>query len=236
MIELINLCGGYRKKTVFGPINLAIQPRDVVAILGGNGSGKTTLIKTLLGLRAPLGGQVRWDGVDLTQIPLTERARRVAFVPQNHKVTFGLRVLDIVAMGGHAGLIRAHSAEAEHRAYAALAELKQTHLASKRITELSGGQQQLVLIARALAQHTPVLVLDEPVNHLDWGHQKRLLGLLADLACQQRTIIFSTHHPDQARQLAKRCILMREGKIITDADCATCLTASELNDLYDIDF
>lgn len=236
MIELINLSGGYRGKKVFGPINLAIQPGETVAILGGNGSGKTTLIKTLLGLRAPLGGQVCWDGRDLTQIPLAERARWVAFVPQNHKVTFGLRVLDIVAMGGQAGLIRAHTAEAEHRAHTALAELKQTHLASKRITELSGGQQQLVLIARALAQHTPVLVLDEPVNHLDWGHQKRLLGLLANLADQQRTIIFSTHHPDQARQLAQRCLLMRAGNIITDANCAACLTAPQLHDLYDIDF
>jgi len=236
MIALEGLSGGYRGKTVFGPLNLTIKPGEAVALLGGNGSGKTTLLKTILGLRPPHSGRVCWDGEDLAQIPLAERARRVAFVPQNHKVSFGLRVLDIVAMGGSAGLIRAHSAQAEARAHEALAQLKQTHLASKRITELSGGQQQLVLIARALAQHTPVLVLDEPVNHLDWGHQKRLLGLLADLADQQRTIIFSTHHPEQARQLAKRCILMREGTIITDAECATCLTAAQLNDLYDIDF
>lgn len=236
MIHCTQLRGGYRGKAVFGPIDLRFEMGSVVALLGGNGSGKTTLLKTLLGLRPPLSGAVYWQNRPLAALSLAERARLVAFVPQQHKVTFGLKVRDIVAMGGQAGLVKAASASALARADAALAQLKQSHLAEKRITELSGGQQQLILIARALAQQTPVLVLDEPVNHLDWGHQQRLLTLLADLAAADRTIIFSSHHPDHARRVAHRCVLLRDGQIKADGHCQDELTPAALTDLYQLDF
>ncbi|MGC8697666.1 MAG: ABC transporter ATP-binding protein [Halothiobacillus sp.] len=236
MIRCDQLCGGYRGKAVFGPIDLTFEAGSVVALLGGNGSGKTTLLKTILGLRPPLSGVVYWQNKPLHTLSLAERARLVAFVPQQHKVTFGLRVRDIVAMGSKAGLIKATSAEALARADAALAQLKQSHLAEKRITELSGGQQQLILIARALAQQTPVLVLDEPVNHLDWGHQQRLLDLIVQLAATERTIIFSTHHPDHAKRVAHRCVLMRAGQVLADGACVQKLTSDALNDLYQLDF
>jgi iron complex transport system ATP-binding protein len=236
MIRCEQLRGGYRGKAVFGPLDLSVEMGSVVALLGGNGSGKTTLLKTLLGLRPPLSGAVFWHDRPLASLSLAERARLVAFVPQQHKVTFGLKVRDIVAMGSQAGLIKGSSVAALARADVALAQLKQSHLADKRITELSGGQQQLVLIARALAQQTPVLVLDEPVNHLDWGHQQRLLALIADLAAADRTILFSTHHPDQARQVAHRCVLLRAGQIKADGRCQDELTPKALTDLYQLDF
>jgi iron complex transport system ATP-binding protein len=236
MIRCEQLRGGYRGNAVFGPIDLTFEAGSVVALLGGNGSGKTTLLKTILGLRPPLSGAVYWQNKPLHALSLAERARLVAFVPQQHKVTFGLRVRDIVAMGSQAGLIKASSTEAFARADAALAQLKQSHLAEKRITELSGGQQQLILIARALAQQTPVLVLDEPINHLDWGHQQRLLDLIVQLAATERTIIFSTHHPDHAKRVAHRCVLMRAGLVLADGACAQKLTSAALNDLYQLDF
>jgi iron complex transport system ATP-binding protein len=236
MIKLQQLSGGYRRQSVFGPIDLSIATGGIVALLGGNGSGKTTLLKTLLGLSPPMTGEVYWNDRPLQSIPLAERARLVAFVPQHHKAGFGLRVLDIVAMGGQAGVIRSSNKQAIERAQTALNQLKQGHLANKRVTELSGGQQQLVLIARALAQQTPVLVLDEPVNHLDWGHQQRLLDLIADLADSQRTIIFSTHHPDHARRVANRCILLKDGHLFADGCCKQNLTHDHLNNLYQLDF
>ncbi len=236
MIRLRQLCGGYRQHPAFGPIDLEIQTGGIVALLGGNGSGKTTLIKTLLGLRAPLSGEVFWNDQPLERISLAERARLFAYVPQHHRVGFGLRVLDVVAMGGQAGIIRARSKTATERAWHALEQLRQTHLAEKRITELSGGQQQLILIARALAQQAQTLVFDEPVNHLDWGHQQRLLELIASLADDQRTIVFSTHHPDHARQVAQRCILLKEGQLFGDGLCQQHLTTHCLHELYQLDF
>lgn len=236
MIELRQLSGGFYNRSVFGPIDLHVPAGGIVALLGGNGSGKTTLLKTLLGLRPPISGEVYWDKRPLKSISLAERARLVAFVPQHHRAGFGLRVLDIVAMGGQAGVIRASSGQALEFAWAALQQLHQEHLAEKRITELSGGQQQLVLIARALAQQTPTLVLDEPVNHLDWGHQQRLLELISGLANNQRTILFSTHHPDHARQVANRCVLLKDGRLVGDGNCRQQLTTECLNDLYRLDF
>lgn len=236
MIKLYQLCGGYRQQKAFGPIDLNIPTGGIVALLGGNGSGKTTMLKTLLGLRAPLSGAVYWNNLLLQRIPLAERARLFAYVPQYHKIGFGLRVLDVVAMGGQAGVIRAQSKRAIDRAWLALQQLKQTHLAEKRITELSGGQQQLILIARALAQQASTLVLDEPVNHLDWGHQQRLLELIAGLADNQRTILFSTHHPDHARQVAHRCVLLKDGQLFGDGPCRQNLTQACLHDLYQLDF
>lgn len=236
LIELRGLTGGYQGQAVFGPIDLVIPSGSRLALLGGNGSGKTTLLKVLLGLRAPLAGEVHWQDRPLTDYPLAERARFAAYVPQQHRTGFGFFAEDIVAMGADAGLIRAQSDERIARARAALAELGQEKLARRRMNELSGGQQQLVLLARALAQQTPVIVLDEPTNHLDWGHQHRLLALIQRLGDQGRTLIFSTHHPDHARRVADRCLLLREGAILADAACRDCLTDAMLSNLYPVDF
>ncbi len=236
LIELKGITGGYRGQIVIGPLDLAIEAGSRLALLGGNGSGKTTLLKILLGLRAPASGTVHWQGRPLADFPLAERARFAAYVPQQHRAGFGFFAEDIVAMGSDAGLIRPRHDERLTRARAALAELGQEKLARRRMNELSGGQQQLVLLARALAQQTPVIVLDEPTNHLDWGHQRRLLALIDQLGAQGRTLIFSTHHPDHARQIANRCLLLREGMVLADASCTECLTDAMLSTLYPVDF
>ncbi len=236
LIELRGVSGGYRSQPVFGPLDLIIPAGSRLALLGGNGSGKTTLLKVLLGLRAPLTGEVRWQDRPLASYPLAERARFAAYVPQQHRTGFGFFAEDIVAMGSDAGLIRPLPEERIARARAALAELGQEKLARRRMNELSGGQQQLVLLARALAQHTPVIVLDEPTNHLDWGHQHRLLALIHRLGDQGRTLIFSTHHPDHARRIADRCLLLREGALLADAACRDCLTDDSLSALHPVDF
>lgn len=236
LIELRGVSGGYRGQSVFGPINLSIPAGSRLAILGGNGSGKTTLLKVLLGLRAPLSGSILWQNRPLAAYSLAERAHFAAYVPQQHRAGFGFFAEDIVAMGSEAGLIRPSSDERIARARTALATLGQEKLARRRMNELSGGQQQLVLLARALAQQTPVIVLDEPTNHLDWGHQHRLLTLIGQLGEQGRSLIFSTHHPEHARRIADRCLLLREGQILADAPCANCLNEDNLEILYPVDF
>ncbi|WP_407275411.1 ABC transporter ATP-binding protein [Halothiobacillus sp. DCM-1] len=236
LIELRGITGGYRHRPVLGPIDLMIPEGSRLALLGGNGSGKTTLLKILLGLNPPLSGTVYWQGRPLASYPVQERARFAAYVPQQHRASFGFFVEDIVAMGSDAGRIQPRQTERFSRARAALAELGQEKLARRRMNELSGGQQQLVLLARALAQQTPVIVLDEPTNHLDWGHQRRLLTLIRALADQGRTLIFSTHQPEHARQIANRCLLLREGTMLADQDCGQCLTDEMLETLYPVDF
>lgn len=233
-IETRALATGYPGHPVGRDITLTIAGGRVTALLGPNGCGKTTLFRTLLGLLRPQGGQILIDGDDLCHLPRKDIAKRVAYVPQVVEGYFPFTVLDVVLMGQapHLGTFSAPGAEDRQIAQEALDELRITDLARRPFTAISGGQRQLVLIARALAQQAPVIFMDEPTASLDFANQFHVLDGVRRLAGAGRTIVISSHHPDHALRFADRAMLMKAGGILADGPTADVLTGAALSDVY----
>ncbi len=234
LIELTSLSYGYTNKQVLDDVSLTIEAGEVVALLGPNGSGKTTLLKLLLGLLAPQQGVVRFDGCDISTLSARQLARRVAYVPQVHRMAFGYRVLDVVLMGRmpHKGMFFTYSKKDEKIALAALERLSIAHLSERPYTEISGGERQLTLIARALTQGAEIFVMDEPVNGLDYGNQIRLLSRIGELAEAGYTFIKTTHYPDHALWVAHRVVMLQQGRILADGPAGQVVNHDNLLQLY----
>jgi len=224
--------------TVIGrDLSLAVAPGEIVCLLGPNGCGKTTLFRTLLGLIPALAGRVTLDGRPLSALNRAEIARAMAYVPQAHVPPFPYRVEEVVLMGRTARmrLLTAPSAADKAAARAALARLGIGDLGGADYSRLSGGQRQMVMIARALAQEAPILVMDEPTASLDFGNQARVLARIADLArAGGHAVILSTHDPDQAFALNARVILMHEGAILAEGSPDQVLTPDRLSRVYGV--
>ncbi len=236
MIRVEQLAIGYSGIRVGSDISLTIETGTVLCLLGPNGSGKTTLFKTILGLIPALSGRVYLNEQRLDQLPRKEIARRVAYVPQAHNVPFAFEVLEIVLMGRTAQLgVFAQPGEKDRvAAHAALTRLGIGQLADADYTQLSGGQRQLVLIARALAQETSVLVMDEPTASLDFGNQVRVLEEIVQLAKDELTVILSTHDPDHAFAVGTQVALLHGGRIQTAGSPAQVLSAQALSTAYGV--
>lgn len=233
-IETRALATGYPNHPVGRDISLTIAGGKVTALLGPNGCGKTTLFRTLLGLLKPQGGRVLIGGDDLAELPRGEIAKRAAYVPQVVEGYFPFTVLDVVLMGRapHLGMFSAPGAEDRRIAEGALDELRIAHLSGRPFTAISGGQRQLALIARALAQQAPVIFMDEPTASLDFANQFHVLDCVRRLAGAGRTIVVSSHHPDHALRFADRAVLMKDGGILADGPTVEVLTGTALSDVY----
>jgi len=234
LFEVQSLSFRYRRKYVIEDLSLTIEEGGVVALLGPNGSGKTTFLKLLLGLLKPARGAIRLQGRSLGDIPRRELARQMAYVPQVHREAFGYRVFDVVLMGRmpHSPLFGRYGEQDFRIVHEALEKMGISHLAELAYTEISGGERQLVLVARALAQQARIFVMDEPTNGLDYGNQVRLLERINGLAAAGYSFVFSTHHPDHAAAVARRVVMMREGKVICDGSPGESLTPRMLGLLY----
>jgi len=204
--------------------------------LGANGAGKSTLLRLLLGLLEPAAGEVTLAGKPLSAWPRREVAQRLAYVPQAHTSIFPYTVLEVATMGRLplGGLLRSPSRADVEAAEAALERLKIAPLAARPYTEISGGERQLALIARALCQGAKLMILDEPATGLDYGHQLRLLAHLHDLAAAGYGILMSTHHPAHAKRNATRVLMLDQGKIAAAGNPDEVLTAPRLAALYDV--
>jgi iron complex transport system ATP-binding protein len=227
----------YGARTVLREVSLSAPPGRVLALLGPNGSGKSTLLRLMLGLLRPDHGTVRLGGRELGTIPRRELARRVAYVPQLHRESFAFSVAEVVLMGRmpHLGLLSRHRAVDLRAAREALELLRIEHLADRPYTQVSGGERQLALIARALAQGARALLMDEPTNGLDYGNQVRLLEQVAALARRGLSVVFSTHHPDHALAVADQVALLREGRLVGEGPPAEAITGESLSALYGVD-
>jgi len=236
ILEARALGFGYGTKAVGRGVTLEVRPSEVLCLLGPNGSGKTTLFKTMLGLLPLQAGEVRLDGTPLSTLARGDIARRVAYVPQAHAAHFPFSVIDMVVMGrtAHLGLFASPTAEDRRRAAAALAALGIAGLAGAEYTRISGGQRQLALIARSLAQEAPAIVMDEPTASLDFGNQVLVLGEIKRLAASGLAIVLSTHDPDHAFSVGHRVALLDGGRLIAQGAPHEVLTAERLRAVYGV--
>ena len=236
-VETRDLEIGYPGVAIGTGISIMAGPGAVYCLLGPNGSGKTTLFKTLLGLIPARLGQVLLSGQPIESLSRVEIARRVAYVPQGHAAPFAYPVQEIVLMGRTARLgMFAQPGELDREIVGAVLErLRIAHLADADYTRLSGGQRQLVLVARALAQETPVLILDEPTANLDFGNQALVLREIAGLAGGGLTVILSTHDPDHALAIGTEVALLHEGGIQATGSPISALRPEVLSSVYGVD-
>ena len=233
VLEACALDIGHGKRRVGHDIRFEMAPGEVLCLLGPNGSGKTTLFRTLLGLLAPLAGEVRVLGGPVTAWPRSAFARHVGYVPQAHAGIFPFSVEDVVLMGRAARIARFATPSQHDRdcALHCLQTLGIAHLRQRIYTAISGGERQLVLIARALAQEPVLLVMDEPTASLDFGNQIRVLETIDQLRQQGMAVLMSTHQPEHALRIADRIALLGNGRLLgvgTPADTATPVNLASL--------
>ena len=230
------LAFGYRGKPVGRDVDLEVRAGEVVCLLGPNGSGKTTLFKTMLGLLPPQGGEVRLGGRPIGALARNAIARSVAYVPQAQAAHFPFRVADMVVMGrtAHMGPFAAPSREDQAKAGAALEALGIGALADAEYTRVSGGQRQLVLVARALAQDAPAIVMDEPTASLDFGNQVVVLSEVRRLAARGLAVLLSTHDPDHAFSIGHRVALLDAGRLVAHGPPDAVLTPERLHAVYGV--
>jgi iron complex transport system ATP-binding protein len=234
-LELRNLSFGYSERLVGRDASLRMAAGEVFCLLGPNGCGKTTLFKTMLGLLPALHGDVFLDGADIRALSRKVVARRIAYVPQAQAVPFAFTAHEIVLMGrvAHRGAFSCPTRHDRDIARAALDALEIGQLADRDVTRLSGGQRQLVLIARALAQESKLVVMDEPTASLDFGNQVRVMREIKRLAARGVGVILSTHDPDHALAVAHRVALMRDGAIVALGAPEAVMTAERLEAIYE---
>lgn len=237
VVEGRALAIGYPGRRVGADISLGIGHGEVLCLLGPNGSGKTTLFKTLLGLLLPLEGEVRVLGEPVADWSRAAFARKVGYVPQAHAGLFPFTVMDIVLMGRAARIERFAAPSRHDREIAAdcLAALGVSHLRERIYTEISGGERQLALIARALAQEPALLVMDEPTASLDFGNQIRVLEHIGRLRGRGIAVFMSTHQPEHALRVADRIALLAHGRLVGIGTPTAVATPARLAELYGVD-
>ncbi len=236
-LEALDITAGYGDKAVLQAVNIGIETGEFVGLIGPNGCGKSTLLRVLSGVLKPQQGQVILDRQDLKTLAPIEIARRVAFVPQSEVAAFEFSVEDVVLMGRHPYRQRFGGATPEdyNEAKRALAATDMLHLADRPITQLSGGEHRRALLARALAQTTPLLLLDEPTAHLDITHQVELLSQVQQLTRREGKPIgalAALHDLNQAAEFCDRLVLLSGGRVEAEGSPETVLTASHLRRTY----
>ncbi len=229
---------GYPGHTVGRHLSFTVGAGEVLCVLGRNGEGKSTLFKTILGLLPPRDGTVRVDGELTAGWHPRRRALTFGYVPQNGGGTFPFTVAELVLMGrtAHRGAFRAPTPADRAAAEEAVATLGIGHLAQREWPRVSGGERQLALIARALAQEPRILVLDEPTASLDFGNQLRVLDAVRGLAeTRGLSVLLSTHHPEQAFACADRVAVLAGGELLRIGAPAEVVTAETLRTCYAVE-
>ena len=237
-IKTSNLSFKYDKKAakpVLNSINLEVKEGTVNVLLGLNGCGKTTLIKLLAGLEKPTEGTIFYDGQDLQTIRIKERAKKFSYVPQQANVTNDVPVRQYLSYGTTNTLaFYEHPGKEEMKLVEDTAEkLHITHLLDKNLGEISGGELQIVLIACALIQRTPIMLLDEPTSALDMKNQNLVLSILKDIVREQnKTIVLSSHNPNHALFLDSNVVLIHDGVVREEGPAKELIKVEKLVPIY----
>ena len=236
-IEVKNLSFSYGDRPVLHDISFSVGKGEFLSILGPNGVGKSTLFRCVLGLLSGYSGEVLIHGKNARTFSVREAAKHIAYIPQSSHPIFNYSVLDIVLMGRTSGLstFRSPGKADLARCRWALDKIGIAHLEDRCFHRLSGGEQQLVLIARALTQDAPILMLDEPTANLDFGNQLRVLEQARALAREGYTVIQTTHHPEQSYMFSDRILAIQNGRVLTEGKPADVLTIDTMAALYGVD-
>jgi len=235
ILEVRNLRAGYGSGDVVRDIDISLETGEFACILGPNGSGKSTLIKALQGLLKDVNGEIRVDGQDLFRLTRREVAGQIAFVPQIADLTFDFSVFEVVAMGryAHQGRLAGLSAADRRVIQDVLEMVEVSPLQEKKVAHLSGGERQRVLIARALAQDTPLLFLDEPSSHLDLNYGLEVFEILERLQTEKgKTILATEHNINLVIPYARRIIFLKEGRIQAQGEPAAMITRDKIKDVF----
>ena len=232
-----NVAFSYGQTPVLNGVDLTVRPGDVISLLGPNGSGKSTLMKLILGILKPQAGSITLGGDETSRLDSRALAGRVAYVPQTNTSPFGYTGLEMVMMGRsvHRGVFARYTKEDEEIALAAMERLGVADLRERTFTRLSGGQRQLLILARAIAQGARLMILDEPVTGLDYGNQLRLLGHIYRLAAEGYTFIKSTHFPDHSLLISGRAVMLKDGRLFADGSAEEVITAENIRRMYDVE-
>lgn len=234
MLKLENVACGYGSRIVLKDVSLEVHEGEVMCILGANGAGKTTLFKTVLGHLPILAGSVTLKGRNMLSMSVTERAKEIGYVPQAHTPPFPFSVRDVVAMGrtAHLSLFASPSDEDMEIAEEALHKAGVAYLTNRIYTEISGGERQLVLIARALAQTPSILIMDEPTSNLDFGNQARAVQQVRKLADRGLGVVMTTHFPDHVFMCADKVAVIKKTDEVIVGDVKDVMTQELLSELY----
>ncbi len=235
LMEAKNISFSYDKKEVLKGVDLELHSGDVLSLLGKNGCGKSTLMKILMGIY-PSQGEVYLLGRNIKEYKQKEIAQLISYIPQTHKIPFDYTVFEVVLMGrlAHIGLFSNYSKEDKKIAHEALEQVGIVNLKEEIYSQISGGQRQLAFIARALAQKSKIIFMDEPVTGLDYENQIKLLLFLKEFASKEYTFLKTTHYPDHALYTSNKVLMLKEGKIINSGDIST-LDEKHIKTLYNVD-
>jgi len=237
ILQVENLSVRYQQRAAVSDVTFGLRRGEVLALVGPNGSGKSTLVRAISGALSPFSGRVLLAGQDVQRLRPAQRARQMAVVPQNALIPPAFTALETVLFGRtpYLNFLGQLSASDEQIARDSLARVEALTLAERRMGELSGGEQQRVLLARALAQQTPILLLDEPTTHLDLKHQVNLLTLTRGLARRDGlAVLIVLHDLNLAAQYADRIALLDEGRLLALGAPTSVLTSEMLSAVYDV--
>ena len=234
-LDVRNLTVAYGARVALRDVSLSLPVGELLGLVGPNGSGKTTLIRAVSGVVAPQAGGVSLDGDDALRLSPKEVALRVAVVPQNPQLPPAFTALELVLMGRtpHLKLLQGEGQGDLRAARRAMLATDSWELAGRRVGELSGGERQRLLVARALAQETPLLLLDEPTAHLDVGHQAATLRLMARLCRSEgKAVLAAVHDLTLAAQFCRRLVMLNQGRVIAEGSPGEVLTRERLRQVY----
>lgn len=238
LLRVEDLCFAYEHagQRALDGLELRLRRGEVAAVLGPNGAGKTTFLHVLLGILKPERGRIWIDGREASALTRGERSRLVGLVPQMEHVAFEFSVEEYVLLGRapHLGLLELPSREDTQIALEALEQLGLLRLRRRSLLELSGGERQMAVLARALVQRSRLLLMDEPLAHLDLGNKERILAQVRRLARAGITVLFTTHEPDMVHGVADRVVLMRSGRVVASGPTEAVMTSETLTQAYGV--
>lgn len=237
-IAVKDLCFRYIKNDILRNISFSIPKGSICGLLGPNGSGKTTLLKCINGLRTPYKGNVFINGSSVYKMSRENVSRLISMVPQQSNIVFPYTVLDMVLLGKSASLgwTKMPSSEDQEKASELLEHLELSHLKNRCVNELSGGEKQMVMIARALFQNTGIILLDEPTAHLDFKNAYMVLDKVKNISEENNlTTLITLHDPNLAGYYCSKLIMLKDGQLIFNGSSDDGFKAKKLSRLYSMD-
>jgi iron complex transport system ATP-binding protein len=236
MLQVQNLAFQYNGAPVLGAVGARVQKGRMVSVIGPNGAGKSTLIKCIAGILKPGGGQILLEGRDTAVLSRRELARRIAYVPQHAPVRFAMTVFETVLAGRRPHQAWRPSRQDVKRTAAVIDRLHLADLAMRDMDQLSGGQAQKVLLARALAQEPDYLLLDEPTSSLDLRHQLEVLELIADLVkTQHKGVFMAMHDLNLAARFSDTVMMMNAGRVFCEGDPPEVISPENIRTVYGVE-